>query len=109
MAHKKYRDEVYADDEESDENESQEDVLEVHRSKKSRARRLAEKTVEKATKQPRFRTMCCRYTLFLLVVGLGLGMIVQLYSTCKSILFFCFVAVLGLTSRFPHSTQTAST
>ena len=88
MARKKYRDEVYADDEASDEQENKEDVLEVHRSKKSRARRLAEKTVEKAATQPGFRTMCCRYTLFLLVVGLGLGMIVQLYSTCKSPSFF---------------------
>ena len=110
MARKKYRDEVYADDEESDENETQEDVLEVHRSKKSRARRLAEKTAERAATQPRFRTMCCRYTLFLLVVGLGLGMIVQLYSTCKSHSFFSALPQHTAT-HFPFLpfTQTAST
>lgn len=81
MSHDKYRDEVYADDEES--GSQDEDVVEVHHRKKSKVRRLAEKTVERAASQPKFRTLCCRYTLFLLVVGLGLGMIVQLYSTCR--------------------------
>ena len=83
MSHKKYTDEVYADDEESQSYEDEEDVLEVHRKRKSKARRLAEKTAERAKTQPKFRTMCCRYTLFLIVIGLGLGMIVQLYSTCE--------------------------
>lgn len=76
----KYRDEIDVDAD-VDEDSEEEDIVRVHESRKQRAGRLARETAERVKTQPKFRTMCCRYFLFVLVVGLGLGMITQLYST----------------------------
>ena len=64
----KYRDEIDVDADVDE--ESEEEILRVHESRKQRAERLARETAERVKTQPKFRTMCCRYFLFVLVVGI---------------------------------------
>lgn len=87
---KKYRDgEAYTDDtelrgcgEESDlDSSSEEEITVIHENRKQRAKRVARHVVERVKEEPKCRSVLFRYCLFLVVLSLGVGMVVNLYGT----------------------------
>jgi len=83
---KKYRDsEAYEDDIEMDEHQdsesSEEEITIIHENRKQRARRVARRAVDRVKEEPKCRSVLFRYCLFLVVLSLGVGMVVNLYGT----------------------------
>lgn len=83
---KKYRDtEDYEDDieleEHQDSESSEEEITIIHENRKQRARRVARKAVDRVKEEPKCRSVLFRYCLFLVVLSLGVGMVVNLYGT----------------------------
>lgn len=91
---KRYRDDGesnYQDDAaDADEEEqpasssSEEEIVQIFDTRQDRARRVRRKiqgAVQDTVEQPKTRRVCVRYCLFLLVVGLGVGMLIQLYAS----------------------------
>ena len=87
---KKYRDrdrqsEVYADEdiemEDHQDSSSEEEITIIHENRKQRARRVARRTVQHIKEEPKCRSVLFRYCLFLVVLSLGVGMVVNLYGT----------------------------
>ena len=83
----KYTDEGGTDDddieltEENDEYSSEEEIVRVYENRKQRAQRITKETINQIKKEPKCRTICFRYFLFVVVLTTGIAMIVQLYST----------------------------
>ena len=67
-------------DEYSDES-SEEEVIKIYENRKQRAKRVTKETVQQLKSEPKCRTICFRYFLFIIVLSVGVAMVVQLYST----------------------------
>lgn len=86
---KKYTDgEIDAKDIEMEENDeyysgesSEEEIIRIHENRKQRAKRVTKETVQQLKSEPKCRTICFRYFLFIIVLTVGVAMVVQLYST----------------------------
>ena len=86
---KKYRDRrTYSDegddvelqDRQSDES-SEEEITIIHENRKQRAKRAANTVARRVKEEPNCRSVLFRYCLFLVVLSLGVGMVVNLYGT----------------------------
>ena len=60
---------------------SEEEITIIHENRKQRAKRVARESVRRVKEEPGCRTVMFRYCLFLIVLSLGVGMIINLYST----------------------------
>ena len=83
---RKYRDtETYADEdiemEDPGSESSEEEIQIIHENRKQRARRIAKQTAKRVREEPKCRSVLFRYCLFLVVLSLGVGMVVNLYGT----------------------------
>lgn len=81
---KKYRDSEPEDvemEEHQDSESSEEEITIIHENRKQRARRAARRAVERVKEEPKCRSVLFRYCLFLVVLSLGVGMVVNLYGT----------------------------
>lgn len=81
-----YRDDAAAADQEEEpaSSSSEEEVVQIFETRQDRAQRVRRKiqgAVQDTVEQPKARRVCVRYCLFLLVAGLGVGMLVQLYAS----------------------------
>lgn len=86
---KRYRDRrTYSDegddeglqDRDSDES-SEEEITIIHENRKQRAKRAANTVARRVKEEPNCRSAVFRYCLFLVVLSLGVGMVVNLYGT----------------------------
>lgn len=68
-------------DEYSSDESSDEEILRVHENRKQRATRITKETVKQLKTEPKCRTICFRYFLFVVVLSVGVAMVVQLYTT----------------------------
>lgn len=73
--------EMQASDEYSDNESSEEEVIKIYENRKQRAKRITKESVQQLKSEPKCRTICFRYFLFVVVLTVGVAMIVQLYST----------------------------
>lgn len=84
---RKYRDnEAYTDEDvemqqQSASESSEEDITIIHENRKQRARRVAKQTVKRVREEPKCRSLLFRYCLFLVVLSMGVGMVINLYGT----------------------------
>lgn len=83
---KRYTDEeIDAKEIEMEENDeyssSEEEIVKVYENRKQRATRITKETVKDIKTNPKCRTVCFRYFLFVVVLSVGVAMVVQLYST----------------------------
>lgn len=60
---------------------SEEEITIIHENRKQKVRRVARETATRVKEEPGCRTIMFRYCLFLIVLSLGVGMIINLYST----------------------------
>lgn len=84
---RKYRDsEAYTDEDvemqqQSQSESSEEEITIIHENRKQRAKRVARQTVKRVKEEPKCRSLLFRYCLFLVVLSMGVGMVVNLYGT----------------------------
>ena len=79
-ARQRYRDdqdEDYVQGYDGQGSSSEEEIVLVHESSRQRAKRRVKEVVQHAREQPRARTICWRWFLFLVVACLGIAMIIQ--------------------------------
>ena len=60
---------------------SEEEIVLVHESNRQKVKRRVKEVVQHARAQPKTRTICWRWFLFIVVACLGVAMIIQLYSS----------------------------
>lgn len=84
---RKYRDsEAYTDEDvemqqQSESESSEEEITVIHENRKQRAKRIAKQTVRRVKEEPNCRSLLFRYCLFLVVLSMGVGMVINLYGT----------------------------
>ena len=85
----KYRDNGEPDYQDAEEEQpasssSEEEIVQIFETRQDRAHRVRRKiqgAMKETVEQPKTRRVCVRYCLFLLVAGLGVGMLIQLYAS----------------------------
>ena len=78
---KRYADDAETQELEEFESSSDEEITIIHENRKQRVKRAAKAVAQRVKEEPNCRSVLFRYCLFLIVLSLGVGMVVNLYGT----------------------------